>query len=62
MFLYLKFLSCILEFLGRTEIKVSDIYKETRQTHEPVVRSLTLYEVESGEVVIKFDLQIFQEN
>ncbi|KFM70234.1 Intersectin-1, partial [Stegodyphus mimosarum] len=36
------------EFLGRTEIKLSDIYKETRETHEPVVRSLTLYEVETG--------------
>lgn len=51
-----------LEFLGRTEIKVSDIYKETRKTHEPVIRSLTLYEVESGEVVIKFDLQLFHEH
>ncbi|XP_015921274.2 intersectin-1 isoform X1 [Parasteatoda tepidariorum] len=48
------------EFLGRTEIKVSDICRETRQTHEPVVRKLTLYEVETGEVVIKFDFQIFQ--
>ncbi|XP_054706164.1 intersectin-1-like [Uloborus diversus] len=50
------------EFLGRTEIKVSDIYRETRQTHEPVIRSLTLYEVECGEVVIKFDLQLFEGN
>ncbi|CAL1275959.1 unnamed protein product [Larinioides sclopetarius] len=47
------------EFLGRTEIKVSDICKETKETHEPVIRKLTLYEVECGEVVIKFDLQIF---
>lgn len=38
---------------------MSDICKETKQTHEPVIRKLTLYEVESGEVVIKFDLQLF---
>ncbi|GIY06586.1 intersectin-1 [Caerostris darwini] len=47
------------EFLGRTEIKVSHICKETKETHEPVIRKLTLYEVECGEVVIKFDFQKF---
>ncbi|GFY53570.1 intersectin-1 [Trichonephila inaurata madagascariensis] len=47
------------EFLGRTEIRVSDICKETKETHEPVIRKLTLYEVECGEVVIKFDFQMF---
>ncbi|XP_067141065.1 intersectin-1 isoform X2 [Centruroides vittatus] len=47
------------DFLGRTEIRVMDVYHETRRTHEPVVKQLQLYEVETGSVVVKLDLQLF---
>lgn len=47
------------DFLGRTEIRVMDIYHETHQRHEPIIKQLQLYEVEKGIVVVKLDLQLF---
>lgn len=50
-----------LDFLGRTEIRVKDILKETG-AHErrPVVKKLLLHEVATGEIVVKLDLHIFE--
>ncbi|XP_076372509.1 dynamin associated protein 160 isoform X6 [Tachypleus tridentatus] len=47
------------DFLGRTEIRVAEIHKYTKETMGPVTQRLLLYEVETGEVVLKFDLQLF---
>lgn len=49
----------MLEFLGRAEIKIRDIYNELHHTNGPIIRKLILHQVESGEVVVKLDLQMF---
>ncbi|CAG0918974.1 unnamed protein product [Notodromas monacha] len=48
------------EFLGRTEMRVSEIMEETGCTRGPVLKRLPLYEVQHGTVEVKFDLQLFQ--
>ncbi|XP_063218277.1 intersectin-1 isoform X2 [Bacillus rossius redtenbacheri] len=47
------------EFLGRTEVRVADILRETRDCHGPVSSRLALREVESGEIALKLDLRLF---
>ena len=47
------------DFLGRTEIRVKDIYDESQTRKGPIVKRLSLQDVSSGEVIVKFDLQIF---
>jgi hypothetical protein len=49
----------ILEFLGRAELKVTDILRETQNTNGPITKKLILHQVESGEIVVKLDLQMF---
>jgi hypothetical protein len=49
----------ILEFLGRAELKVADILRETQNTNGPITKKLILHQVESGEIVVKLDLQMF---
>ncbi|XP_077977214.1 intersectin-1-like isoform X2 [Glandiceps talaboti] len=51
------------DFLGRTEICVSDIMKEIQdpKMRRPFVKKLLLHEVDTGEVTIKLDLQLFQD-
>lgn len=48
-----------IEFLGRAELKLIDIYRETQTTNGPITKKLILHQVESGEIVVKLDLQIF---
>nr|XP_037281605.1 intersectin-1-like isoform X2 [Rhipicephalus microplus] len=48
------------DFLGRTEVRVWDIVRETRQTRGPITKQLRLFEVDQGEVVIRLDLHIFE--
>lgn len=48
-----------IEFLGRAEVRLSDIYRETQSTNGPIIKKLILHQVESGEVVVKLDLQMF---
>lgn len=48
-----------LEFLGRTEVRVSDIAEELKTNRGPLVKRLPLYEVASGEIILKLDLQLF---
>ncbi|KAI4469626.1 eh domain [Holotrichia oblita] len=46
-------------FLGRADVKLEDIYRESQNTNGPLIRKLVLHQVESGEVVVKLDLQLF---
>ena len=48
-----------LEFLGRTEVRISDILQDSKIYRGPLIKRLPLYEVESGEIVLKLDLQLF---
>ena len=48
------------DFLGRTEIRIQDILKETRETKGPILKQLELHEVNSGKVELKLDLQLFE--
>lgn len=50
------------DFLGRTEIRIKDIYAATKKTKGPIAKRLTLHEVETGEVMVKLDLQIYGES
>ncbi|XP_074658567.1 intersectin-1-like isoform X3 [Tubulanus polymorphus] len=47
------------DFLGRTEIRVHDILSETRAKRGPITKRMQLLEVESGEVIVKLDLQLY---
>ncbi|XP_060608466.1 intersectin-1-like isoform X3 [Ruditapes philippinarum] len=50
------------DFLGRTEIRVKDILKETAdQGRRPILKHLILHEVQTGEVVVKLDLHLFDQ-
>lgn len=52
----------ILEFLGRTEIRISDLLTEKSRkdsTAGPLTKKLQLYEAESGIVTVRLDLQLF---
>ena len=47
------------DFLGRTEVRVNDILTESRTRRGPITKRLLLHEVSSGEVVVKLDLQLY---
>lgn len=47
------------EFLGRAELKLQDIYSESQNVNGALTKKLILHQVESGEVVVKLDLQMF---
>ena len=50
------------EFLGRTEIRISDLLEEKSKkdhTGGPLTKKLQLYETESGLVTVRLDLQLF---
>ena len=47
------------EFLGRTEIRVSDIVGGCEDRRGPVTRTLKLLEAESGVISVKLDIQLF---
>ena len=49
---------CVVDFLGRTEVRVADLMKEG---HGPWTKRLKLYEVSQGEVVVRLELQISEE-
>lgn len=50
------------EFLGRTEIKIHQVYEETRHQPgaQPQVHKLALQEAKTGEVILKISLQLFE--
>ncbi|KAF5279390.1 hypothetical protein FQA39_LY05500 [Lamprigera yunnana] len=47
------------EFLGRADLKIIDLYREAQHTNGPITKKLILHQVESGELTIKLDLQMF---
>ena len=47
------------EFLGRTEIRVSDVLGDNDERRGPVTRTLKLLEAESGVITVKLDIQLF---
>ncbi|CAG7819144.1 unnamed protein product [Allacma fusca] len=49
------------QFMGRTEIPIAAIQEEMKTRKTPWTRKFPLHEVETGFVVIKFHLQIFNE-
>uniref|UniRef100_H2XVQ2 Uncharacterized protein n=1 Tax=Ciona intestinalis TaxID=7719 RepID=H2XVQ2_CIOIN len=48
------------DFLGRTEMKLSEIQREASTSKEPITKRLLLHEVDAGEVVVKLSLQLFE--
>ncbi|KAK3098160.1 hypothetical protein FSP39_016770 [Pinctada imbricata] len=47
------------DFLGRTEVRVSELLGSEKRG--PVTKSLLLHEVSQGEVVVKLDLQLYED-
>jgi len=50
------------EFLGRTEVRLCDIVEDSKTYRGPLIKRMPLLEVESGEIVFKLDLQLFDQN
>ncbi|XP_069034836.1 intersectin-1 isoform X5 [Lepisosteus oculatus] len=48
------------DFLGRTEIRAADIKKD-QGSKGPITKRLLLHEVPTGEIVVRLDLQLFDE-
>jgi len=51
---------CTTDFLGRTEIPVAKIRTE-QESKGPTTKHLLLHEVPTGEVWVRFDLQLFDQ-
>ncbi|KAG5347923.1 ITSN2 protein, partial [Acromyrmex charruanus] len=58
-FLMFATLYVTVEFLGRAEIRVADITRDSKNSCGPIQKRIKLHEVESGEVVLKLDLRLF---
>ena len=52
-------LFCFVDFLGRTEVRVIELLNTEKRG--PVTKRLLLHEVSSGEVVVKLDLQLYDD-
>ncbi|XP_011639535.1 intersectin-1 isoform X5 [Pogonomyrmex barbatus] len=48
------------EFLGRAEIRVADIMRDSKNSCGPIQKRIKLHEVESGDVILKLDLRLFE--
>ncbi|CAG5123527.1 unnamed protein product, partial [Candidula unifasciata] len=48
------------DFLGRTEVRIKDVLHESGERRGPITKRLILHEVETGEVVVKLDLQLYE--
>ncbi|XP_014247399.1 intersectin-1 isoform X2 [Cimex lectularius] len=48
------------QFLGRTELRVSEIFRAKQMNPGAVVRELSLLEVRSGTIKLKLDLHLFE--
>ncbi|XP_055327258.1 intersectin-1-like [Paramacrobiotus metropolitanus] len=46
-------------FLGRTELRLKNMHKQTKSSNMARSRNLVLQEVMSGELVVKIDIQLF---
>ncbi|XP_014616737.1 PREDICTED: intersectin-1 isoform X1 [Polistes canadensis] len=47
------------EFLGRAEIRVADIMRDSKNVRGPILQRFKLREVEKGDVILKLDLRLF---
>ncbi|CAH1112689.1 unnamed protein product [Psylliodes chrysocephalus] len=47
------------DFLGRAELKVKDVLRESQNHNGPITKKLILHQVESGEIIVKLDLHLF---
>ena len=56
-----NFLLPIAEFLGRTELSLSNILSEKSKQAGggPLTKNLPLFETESGHITVRLDLQLF---
>lgn len=52
----------LIEFLGRSEIRVSEIIQSTKNCRGPLTKHLQLREVETGIITLKLDLCLFDKN
>ena len=43
-------------------MRLKDVLEDTRQIKGPIIKRLKLYEVASGEVIVKLDLQLFNKS
>ncbi|XP_035825622.1 intersectin-1 [Aplysia californica] len=48
------------DFLGRTEVRIKDVLDQSGDRRGPITKRLILHEVETGEVVVKLDLQLYE--
>jgi len=58
----LNYLYFVLEFLGRSEIRVSEIIQSTKNSRGPLTKHLQLREVQTGVITLKLDLCLFDAN
>ncbi|XP_059155381.1 intersectin-1-like isoform X4 [Physella acuta] len=47
------------DFLGRTEVRIKDVL-ESGERRGPITKRLILHEVETGEIIVKLDLQLYE--
>lgn len=47
------------EFLGRAEVRVGDIVRDSKDACGPITKRIKLREVNKGDVVLKLDLLLF---
>ncbi|XP_033230304.1 intersectin-1 isoform X3 [Belonocnema kinseyi] len=50
------------EFMGRAEVRVVDIMRDSNDCFGPIQKRIKLREVERGDVVLKLDLRLFDES
>ncbi|XP_051159795.1 intersectin-1 isoform X3 [Leptopilina boulardi] len=50
------------EFMGRAEVRVVDIMRDSNDSCGPIQKRIKLREVERGDVVLKLDLRLFNES
>lgn len=49
----------LIEFLGKAELRLAEVHAQHLNTNGPLTKKLILHQVESGEIVVKLDLQMF---
>lgn len=54
-----SFCLLFIDFLGRTEVRVKEVLEEAQIRKGPITKRLILHEVDTGEVIVKLDLQLY---
>ncbi|XP_050500255.1 intersectin-1-like isoform X2 [Diabrotica virgifera virgifera] len=47
------------DFLGRAELRIKEILRDSQNHNGPITKKLILHQVESGEITVKLDLHLF---